>query len=61
MDRLVKMVRGEQGQDFVEYALIITFLAVLVVLGITFAGEGIGSWFSTIGTQAGIWAQSVTG
>lgn len=36
-------IRLELGQGLVEYALIVVLLAVFIILGLTFLGNGIGS------------------
>jgi len=39
---------GMKGQGLVEYALILVFVAVVVVLVLTFFGPTIGNTYSTI-------------
>jgi len=41
----------EDGQTLAEYALILAFIAVAVVLAVTFLGGQIDSLFSTIGSD----------
>ena len=39
---------AEDGQTFVEYALLVVFIALVAVLGATFLGNSISSIFSSI-------------
>ena len=40
----------EEGQTLVEYALIIAFIAVIVLVAVTFLGSQISSLFTSIGS-----------
>lgn len=42
------LLRAEEGQDLVEYALLIVLLALAVVVGVATAGRFVGSWYDTI-------------
>jgi pilus assembly protein Flp/PilA len=44
-------LRREEGQTFVEYALILAFIAILVIASLTFLQGKISSIFSYIGSQ----------
>jgi len=39
---------SERGQGLVEYALIIVLLAILLIVGLTFLGTGLGNVYSNI-------------
>lgn len=41
-------LRDEEGQTFVEYALLIVFIALVALLGAQFLGNSISSLFSSI-------------
>ena len=41
----------EEGQTLAEYALILAFIAIVVIVAVTFLGSQIGSLFSKIGTS----------
>ena len=43
------MIIFEKGQGLVEYALIITLIAIVVILAMNFLGPTIGNVFSEIG------------
>ena len=45
---------NEEGQALVEYALIISLVALIAVGGLTFAGDRVSSMFSAIGSKLNI-------
>ena len=45
---LVTRMRAEDGQTFVEYALLVVFIALVAVLGATVLGSDISSLFVSI-------------
>jgi Flp pilus assembly pilin Flp len=45
MDSLVQFIRDEDGQDVVEYGLLIATIAIVVLVGISFFGSQIEAWF----------------
>jgi len=47
----VPSLKREEGQTFVEYALILAFIAVLVIASLTFLKGKIVSIFSFIGNK----------
>ena len=44
-----RFVREEQGQDLVEYALLVAFVSLAAVAGATVLGTGLNAWYNTIG------------
>ena len=48
---LVRFVREDEGQDLVEYALLIAFIALLCILGMQTLGQGINKKFSDISSS----------
>jgi Flp pilus assembly pilin Flp len=44
----------EEGQALVEYALIISLVALIAVAGLTFAGHRVDSMFSAIGSKLNV-------
>ncbi len=44
----------EEGQALVEYALIISLVALIAVAGLTFAGHRVDAMFSSIGSKLNI-------
>ena len=51
VDALIARMQAEQGQTFVEYALLVVFIALVAVLGATILGSSISSLFSSIGAN----------
>jgi Flp pilus assembly pilin Flp len=43
-----RFLRREQGQDVVEYGIIIATIAVVVLLGVTSFGREITPWFTQL-------------
>lgn len=48
MDSVRQFIRDEEGQDVVEYGLLIATIAIVVLLGVGFFGEQIRGWFTTL-------------
>ncbi len=48
--RLMGVVRGEEGQDLVEYALIVALIALAATAGMSTLATAINNGFSTLGT-----------
>jgi pilus assembly protein Flp/PilA len=51
MDLLKDAVKGEEGQDLIEYALLIAFVAFAVTAGMTSLAGSINTAFTKIGTN----------
>jgi Flp pilus assembly pilin Flp len=43
-----QFIRDEDGQDVVEYGLLIATIAIVVLIGVGFFGSNIGAWFETL-------------
>jgi pilus assembly protein Flp/PilA len=48
--RLMSVVSGEEGQDLVEYALIVALIALAATAGMNTLATAINNGFSTLGT-----------
>jgi len=48
MNAISQFVREEDGQDVVEYGLLIATIAIVVLVGISFFGNNINAWFQTL-------------
>jgi pilus assembly protein Flp/PilA len=46
MERIAQFVRDEEGQDVVEYGLLIATIAIVVLIGVGIFGGNINAWFS---------------
>lgn len=49
--RLRAFVRDTEGQDLIEYALLVALIAVICVGAVTFAGQQVLGIFTRIGTD----------
>ena len=49
--RLQSLVRGEEGQDLLEYALLVALIALVAVGAITLAGTNVNTIFGQIATK----------
>ncbi len=59
MEMLQRFFRDEEGANLVEYALLVTFIAVLVIVGVGFLGNNINNWFSALGGAVGTWQATI--
>jgi Flp pilus assembly pilin Flp len=52
MTRLIQVVRSlrrqDEGQDLLEYALLITLIAIVAIGGVTLAGASVATVFDNI-------------
>jgi pilus assembly protein Flp/PilA len=48
---LIRLVREDDGQDLVEYAFLITFIALACILGIQQLGTAINNKYQSISTS----------
>ena len=48
--RLPELLRGEEGQDLLEYALLVSLIALVAVAAITLAGKNVNTIFNSIAT-----------
>lgn len=51
MELLKNFIREEDGQDLVEYALLLVLLALAAILAITYLGTQVNLVFSKAGSQ----------
>jgi pilus assembly protein Flp/PilA len=52
----VRFVREEEGQDLTEYAMLVAFIAFVVLVGVTLFGTNLRAWWNTVAGQVGGWA-----
>jgi pilus assembly protein Flp/PilA len=48
--RLWNLARGEEGQDLLEYALLVALIALVAVAAITLTGNNVSAIFTRIAT-----------
>jgi pilus assembly protein Flp/PilA len=46
---------SEKGATATEYSLLVAFIALLIILGVTAFGTALNNWFSTLGSTVGTW------
>lgn len=52
---LLRFVREDDGQDLVEYAFLIVFIALVAVVGLNVLGIGLNTFYSQIaGSVSGV-------
>jgi pilus assembly protein Flp/PilA len=51
MESIRKFIRDEDGQDVVEYGLLIATIAIVVLIGVGFFGSNISAWFETLAAR----------
>jgi len=42
---ITRLVRDEQAQDLIEYALLATFVALVAIVGATSLGTALNNWY----------------
>ncbi len=50
INRLQALARGDEGQDLLEYALLVSLIALVAVLAITATGKNVNTIFGNIAT-----------
>jgi Flp pilus assembly pilin Flp len=48
MDSVRQFIIDEDGQDVVEYGLLIATIAIVVLIGVNFFGGAIQGWFENL-------------
>lgn len=46
---------SEKGATATEYSLLVAFIALLIIVGVTAFGGALNTWFSTLGSKVGTW------
>lgn len=52
--RVADMRDGDRGATATEYALLVAFIAIVIVAGVTLFGSQLNTFFSNVGTSLGI-------
>jgi len=47
---IVRFVREEEGQDLVEYAMLLAFIALIAIVGVKTLGTTVNTFFSNVAT-----------
>lgn len=45
----------EKGATATEYSLLVAFIALLIILGVTAFGTALNTWFTNLGTTVAGW------
>ena len=51
LDFIRRFVRDEEGQDLIEYALLVALIAIAAVVAVTNAGTAVSDVFGNIATK----------
>jgi len=51
MDSVRQFLKDEDGQDVVEYGLLIATIAIVVLVATTFFGDAISGWFNVLASR----------
>lgn len=54
-----RFVRNEEGQDLIEYALLGSFVALVVLVGATALGTNLNAWYNAVAGWVGQQAAAV--
>jgi Flp pilus assembly pilin Flp len=49
---VARLLRDEEGQDLIEYALLASFVSLVAVTGATLLGTALNNWYSVVATNA---------
>jgi pilus assembly protein Flp/PilA len=53
---LVRLVREDEGQDLIEYAMLATLIALVVGAGATLLGTNLNTWYTSMAGKVAGWA-----
>lgn len=59
MNQLKNLVREEEGANLVEYALLVTFIAIVVIVGVGLVGNALNNWYNALGEKVQDWVANV--
>ncbi len=45
---VARLVKDEQGQDLIEYALLATFVSLVAIVGATALGTALNNWYNKV-------------
>jgi Flp pilus assembly pilin Flp len=50
-DHVARLVKDEQGQDLIEYALLASFVSLVAIAGAKILGTAVNNWYSIVATN----------
>jgi pilus assembly protein Flp/PilA len=48
-------ITSEKGATATEYSLLVAFIALLIIAGVTLFGNALNDWFSSLASRVGTW------
>jgi pilus assembly protein Flp/PilA len=48
---LISLVRDDQGQDLVEYAMLVALIALIAATGVKSFGGALNTWFGSLASS----------
>jgi len=52
---LKERISSERGATATEYSLLVAFIALIIIVGVTAFGGALNTWFTSLGTTVGGW------
>ena len=49
--RVEDFIKKERGATATEYAILVAFIALLIIIGVTFFGHNLNNWFGRLGNH----------
>jgi pilus assembly protein Flp/PilA len=57
---VARLVKDEQGQDLIEYALLATFVSLVAIVGATALGSALNNWYGQVANNVNTAAGSAS-
>ena len=48
LNLFTRLIRDEQGQDLIEYALLATFVSLVAIVGAGLLGTALNNWYDVV-------------
>ncbi len=53
---IARLVREEEGQDLIEYAMLATLIALVVGVAATTLGNNLADWYTAMAAKVATWS-----
>jgi Flp pilus assembly pilin Flp len=53
---IFRFVREDEGQDLTEYAMLVAFIAFVVLFSVTVFGTNLNAWWDSVATAVSGWS-----
>jgi Flp pilus assembly pilin Flp len=60
MTNAIRLLRDDQGQDLIEYALLATFVSLLAIVGASLLGTALNNWYGKVSDNVNTAATKVS-